>query len=106
MIVHQHIGSTIRDLRKGQGLSLRRAASATGISYVHLNNVEKGKAQPSFDLLEKLNEFYDVDIYVLAWARHADLTGRPRVLQQARAVLHQLLVRRVIANATRKAVTA
>ena len=97
--IHQHIGSTLRDLRMARMLSQRAAAKACGISYVHLCNCEGGHAQPSFDLLDKLSALYGVDVYVLAWARHADLSGRPRVLQQARAILHQILERRVVAKA-------
>lgn len=42
-----HAGYAIREMRKAQGLSLRRLAALAEVEYGYLAQVERGKAEPS-----------------------------------------------------------
>jgi transcriptional regulator with XRE-family HTH domain len=53
-------------------MTQRAAATALGVSYVHLSNVERGKSAPSPRLLERFKEVFGVDLYVLAWCLSED----------------------------------
>ena len=60
------LGRALKHLRQHTGASQRDAAKAIGISYVHLNRLENDKDWPSRKCWEKLEEFYGVDLYVVA----------------------------------------
>jgi transcriptional regulator with XRE-family HTH domain len=72
-----HLGKTARYLRERKGLSQREAADALGISQVHLSNIENNKAFPSPNLLARYHELWGVDLYVLAWCMHGDVSKLP-----------------------------
>lgn len=56
------LGETLRRLRKNQKLTLVKVSEATGLSVSFLSDLEREKARPSQESLEKLAEFYGVDI--------------------------------------------
>lgn len=56
------VGKRIRELRKAQGMSLRKFALMVGISYPYLSNVETGKQSPTVDVLDRIAQGLDVDI--------------------------------------------
>jgi transcriptional regulator with XRE-family HTH domain len=47
-------GSFIKSKRLAQKISQRQLAIRSGVSYVQINKYEKGKAQPSQKILEKI----------------------------------------------------
>lgn len=61
-----NVGKQFKDLREFHGDSQRAAAKKLGVSFVHLNRVELGKALPSFLLLEKAEDVYGHNPYVMA----------------------------------------
>ncbi|MFD7135337.1 helix-turn-helix domain-containing protein [Streptomyces sp. NPDC059894] len=64
------IGSRLRELRMGRGLSLRALATAVGVSPTLLSQVERGVTEPSLSTLRRLAEVYTVSV--------ADLFGEDR----------------------------
>ena len=57
-----NLGSVLRRLRKNQGLTLVKVSSETGLSVSFLSDIERNKARPSLDSLEKLADFYGVGV--------------------------------------------
>lgn len=57
----ERVGKNLRGLRTSKGYTLRHVAEHLGIDYSYLSKVEKGQAA-SLDLLQKLADFYKVDI--------------------------------------------
>jgi transcriptional regulator with XRE-family HTH domain len=72
-----HLGKTARYVREHKGLTLRAAAQQLEISHVHLCNIENNKAAPSLQLLDKFREVYGIDLAVLAWCLHGDVSRLP-----------------------------
>ncbi len=69
---HLDMSKTAVYIRKTLGLTQRAAAKALGITAVHLCNVENGRGQPSLDLIDKYQQVWGVDLYVLAWCREGN----------------------------------
>jgi transcriptional regulator with XRE-family HTH domain len=82
-----HIGETARYLRTVRGVTQREAANQLGVSVVHLCNIEKGRATPSEDLLERFTQLWGVDLYVLAWCRHGDIDKLPPAVRRSARAL-------------------
>lgn len=59
---HISLGCAIRAVRKFRGMTQRAAASALGISAVHLCNVESGQSMPSCGLLAKMETLLDATL--------------------------------------------
>jgi transcriptional regulator with XRE-family HTH domain len=75
------IGRTAKYLRSTKGITQRAAAELLGISYVHLCNIENGKASPSPDLLGRFSEVWDVDLHILSWCLHGDISKLPKAVR-------------------------
>ena len=75
------LGKASHDLRNRLKLSLRGAAAELGISYVHLCNVENGKASLSPDTIERFHDAWGIDLYMYALAFHGDDRGTPKALR-------------------------
>ncbi|MBQ8708069.1 MAG: LexA family transcriptional regulator [Succinivibrionaceae bacterium] len=58
----QQFTQNLKDLRKKRKLSLRSLAENLGCSYGTVNKYEKGSAEPSFEMLNKLANFYGVSV--------------------------------------------
>jgi len=56
------IGNRIRGERKKRQLTQERLAEAVGVSTKHLGNIENGKSNPSFKLMEKIAEFMNIPL--------------------------------------------
>ena len=57
----QTLGEFLRGKREAGGMSLRSAAKDSGISHVHIRDIEEGRKSPSFDKVMKLLRAYMVD---------------------------------------------
>lgn len=57
-----NLGSTLRRLRKNEGLTLTEVSDKTTLSVSFLSDIERNKTRPSLDSLEKLADFYKVDV--------------------------------------------
>ena len=71
------LGKTARSLREAHGITQRHAAQLLNISAVHLSNVENNKSVPSPTLLERYRRLWGIDLYVLAWCLHGDVSKLP-----------------------------
>lgn len=71
------LGQAARFLREQRQLTQRSAAEALGVSYVHLSNVERGKAEPSTKLLKRFRDVYGADLHALAWCLFEDEENLP-----------------------------
>jgi len=56
------LGARIKALRKGQGLSQEKLAERAGISTQYLSNIERGKENPTLDLLLRLADALKVSL--------------------------------------------
>ncbi len=56
------IGAYMKDKRTQLGLSLREAAKRSGISHVHVKDIEADKIKPSFEKVVNLLRAYSADI--------------------------------------------
>lgn len=75
------LGETIRHAREAKGLTQRAAADVLGITDVHLCNIERNKARPSATLLNRIQNAWNVDIYLLAWCLHGDVSKLPKAVR-------------------------
>jgi transcriptional regulator with XRE-family HTH domain len=75
------LGKAAQDLRRRLNLSLRGAASELRMSYVHLCNVENGKASLSPETIERFHEAWGIDLYMYAIAFHSDERDTPKELR-------------------------
>lgn len=80
------IGQTARYVRERLGMTQRAAATALGVSAVHLSNVERGRTVPSSSLLGRFRDVYGIDVYVLAFCLD-DAPGGSVDLRNARHTL-------------------
>lgn len=56
------LGSYMKAKREHLGMSLRDAAKLTGMSHVHVKDIESNKVRPSFEKVMRLLEAYHADI--------------------------------------------
>lgn len=54
--------SNLRRCRKANGLTLKAAASWTGLSVSFLSDIERGRTKPSLETLKKLSNAYNTMI--------------------------------------------
>lgn len=81
------LGDTAKQFRESLGITQRAAATALDISFVHLCNIERNHAVPSQSLIDKFREVWGVDLYVMAWCQHGDVTKLPKPVQKAAKAL-------------------
>lgn len=55
-------GKRVRELRKNQGLSQERLADMAGIDTTFIGSIERGDANPSLKIIEKISEAFNVNI--------------------------------------------
>ncbi|MES1052952.1 helix-turn-helix transcriptional regulator [Bacillus thuringiensis] len=63
----KNIGTYIKDLRLNKQLTLSKLSEISSISQPYLSQIEKGQRNPSFDIIRKLSEAFEVDFTELAW---------------------------------------
>ena len=56
------LGEILRARRKAKGLTLRQLSENCNISVVHLSNIERGKKDPGYRLLEKIANSYNLGV--------------------------------------------
>ncbi|MDB5337558.1 MAG: hypothetical protein JWN70_3177 [Planctomycetaceae bacterium] len=89
------IGSTAKSVRERLGITQREAAERLGITPVHLCNVENNKSPASSTLLDKYEEIWGVDLYVLAWCERGDVEKLPKSVRDAAKQLKSFWIDRV-----------
>ena len=76
------LGKTARHLRETHGLTQREVAERLGVTVVHLCNIENNKSAPSPALVDRYRELWGVDLYILAWCMHGDVTSLPPAIRK------------------------
>ncbi|MCR8980778.1 helix-turn-helix domain-containing protein [Brevibacillus laterosporus] len=61
----QFVGTTLRELRKEQKLSLEELAVKTGVSKLTLGNIERGETNPTLGMLWKISNGLSVPLMTL-----------------------------------------
>ena len=81
-----------REARRTAGLTQRQLAERTGISPSSIARIERGRMEPTFDLLQRLVEGCDqeliIQVHPIDWARRAswgdlDFEARLRAIHSA-----------------------
>lgn len=60
--LQKEIGEKIKTLRTDKKLSMRELGDKLGVSHAHISKLEKGINSPSMDLLEKIAQFFNIDV--------------------------------------------
>ncbi len=58
-------GERVRGLREGKGFTQENMTEKMGISAQYLSGIERGKENPTFDMLMKLSDSLKVDMWEL-----------------------------------------
>lgn len=56
------VGERVNELRKAQGLSLRKLAHMVSMDYAYISKLENGRENPTLDVLSKLADGLDVEL--------------------------------------------
>lgn len=71
------IGHCLRQARQGQGKTLREVAEAAGVSVGHLSEVERGRKEPSSEVLAAICGALGLDLVDLLQAAQWELAKWP-----------------------------
>lgn len=61
----EELGQKIKDRRNTLSISQKHLADYTGLSVVTLSQIERGKANPSFETLNEIFHFLSLEILVV-----------------------------------------
>lgn len=75
-----NLGSTLRRLRKNEGLTLVDVSNKIKLSVSFLSDIERNKTRPSLDSLQKLAEFYNVGVDQLVQQMEKDTRSSNKML--------------------------
>lgn len=82
MLIREQLGSVMRDIRTSKAMTLGDVTKGARISVAHLSELERGRTEPSSEIIRTLADFYNVsqaDIYLEVGARMSasdQLNGR------------------------------
>lgn len=74
-LVRQQIGGQLRQIRRSRGLNLADVAAVAHVSHGYLSEVERGKKDPSSEVLHVICEALGVSIRVSLHRRKMQLDG-------------------------------
>jgi transcriptional regulator with XRE-family HTH domain len=60
----KELGIQIKNRRKVLGLTIRELASLTGISKTSISQIERGVSNPTFEMLQNIFEYLNLEIKV------------------------------------------
>lgn len=101
MMLRELIGRVLRRTRLAQRRTLREVADAVGMSIGHLSEVERGRKEPSSEMLAAICRALGLTIDELLTAVLRDLTPRPprlarfELAHQRRPAPQRLRARRI-----------
>ena len=58
----EYLGERVKGLRKQNGMTLKELGEALEFNYSNLSKIERGIRKPNIELLEKMAEYFKVDI--------------------------------------------
>ena len=75
----------LREIRRKHGVTLLQVAEAVKLSVSYLSDLERGRAKPSLDTLERLADYYkmsvtDVMSGIEGWGTHSTESLAPGIL--------------------------
>ena len=70
MSIKELIGSRIKSLRRGKGLTQEALAERIGISSKYLSSIERGKENPTLDTLIQLASALNVELFEIFLYAH------------------------------------
>ena len=82
MLIREQLGGVMRDIRTSKAMTLGDVTNGARISVAHLSELERGRTEPSSEIIRTLADFYNVsqaDIYLEVGARMSasdQLNGR------------------------------
>jgi transcriptional regulator with XRE-family HTH domain len=76
------VGSTLRAVRKAKGLSLKSLAASAGVSVGMISQVERGTANPSIRILERLRVALEVPLSALLERPASNAAGSTPILKE------------------------
>jgi transcriptional regulator with XRE-family HTH domain len=82
MLIREQLGGVMRDIRTSKAMTLGDVTKGARISVAHLSELERGRTEPSSEIIRTLADFYNVsqaDIYLEVGARMSasdQLNGR------------------------------
>ncbi|MFM6968347.1 MAG: helix-turn-helix domain-containing protein [Microbacteriaceae bacterium] len=60
MLIREQLGGVLRDIRSGLGMTLGDVRDGARVSPAHLSELERGKTEPSSEIIRTLAEFYQI----------------------------------------------
>jgi transcriptional regulator with XRE-family HTH domain len=75
VVTKQELGNKIKERRKVMSIPQSQLANYTGLSVVTLSQIESGKANPSFDTLNEIFHFLNLEILVVVKKPINEVTG-------------------------------
>jgi transcriptional regulator with XRE-family HTH domain len=60
--LQREIGQKINKLRLKRNLTMKELGESLGVSHAHISKLESGINSPSVDLLEKMADYFNIDI--------------------------------------------
>lgn len=72
MLIREQLGGVMRDIRTSKAMTLGDVTRGARISVAHLSELERGRTEPSSEIIRTLADFYNVsqaDIYLEVGAR-------------------------------------
>lgn len=79
-LLRELVGAVLREERLRQGLTLARLAAASGVSMQHLSDVERGRKDPSSEVLAAITGALGLSVYEIG-DRVAALRRSPAALR-------------------------
>lgn len=82
MLIREQLGGVMRDIRTSKAMTLGDVTRGARISVAHLSELERGRTEPSSEIIRTLADFYNVsqaDIYLEVGSRMSasdQLNGR------------------------------
>ena len=76
-----HFSETLTSLRKMHGMTQQQVAEKTGLTRSALGMYETGKREPDFETLQRIAEFYHVDMNTLITGKTADTDEMDELLE-------------------------
>ncbi len=91
------LGTLLREKRNQKGLTLKQAATRLGVSFAYVADIERGRRDPSDELLGRIAETFDIDV------RHLQKLDKRVSLASLRLAINQcpaiaLELRRVLSG--------
>ena len=60
MLIREQLGGVLRDIRTGLSMTLGDVRDGARVSMAHLSELERGKTEPSSEIIRTLTDFYGV----------------------------------------------